>query len=301
MNETPHATLDSILLKWNNEFGLSPAQITRFHESLLEYLASDCPLFYVRGPQRRTIIETKGGIRIAPTDNSPAWWSYATARKSVRIDWAAVPTHMFEAMKHGFAEINKKRCYVAHILPAKQNVKDYSLWTKEYAVAKFVCNVHPANHFYVPLACRNIAETPIVIAHAAKLAAQLYKKEWEELVILAGTEGAAYLEGLPATSKEDALPCPAATNETKERISSAAPIDGVPTYFRSRLTFLASVIEPLDWDGRFRVRTAHGTFEFSKRDFYANFPTVVKTRSYRVDGNYNGANLHLRAEAFRVS
>lgn len=75
---------------------------------------------------------------------------------------------------------------------------------------------------------------------------------------------------------------------------------GIVDYSRSRLTFLARVIEPLDWEERFRVGTPFGVYEFTKREFYDRFPKIVRTRSYLQDGSYHGALLHLQAEAFRV-
>lgn len=75
----------------------------------------------------------------------------------------------------------------------------------------------------------------------------------------------------------------------------------VPTYSRSRLTFLADVIEPLGWDDRFRVATPHGTFEFTKRAFYERFPKVVLTKSYKQDRIYHSANLHFQAMDFLVN
>lgn len=66
-------------------------------------------------------------------------------------------------------------------------------------------------------------------------------------------------------------------------------------YAATRLTFKRDVIEPLAEDDAFEVLTPFGTFRFTKRQFYLDFPNIPATRSYRYHGRYHGASLHLQA------
>ncbi len=68
----------------------------------------------------------------------------------------------------------------------------------------------------------------------------------------------------------------------------------------SRLTFVRDYIEPLGLDDIFRVETPAGVFEMSKRDFYAAFPGVVESRSYKDSGYYNYIVPPRQADSFRV-
>ena len=61
-----------------------------------------------------------------------------------------------------------------------------------------------------------------------------------------------------------------------------------------------AVIEPLTEDDAFEVETPFGTFRFTKRQFYADFPRIPVTASYRERGLYHGAKLHLQALHRRI-
>ena len=99
-------------------------------------------------------------------------------------------------------------------------------------------------------------------------------------------------------------PRPSSESQTPERTHSAPKAktggDGIAEYAGTRLHFKANVIEPLGWDVPFRMKTPFGTYQMTKGEFYEAFPKVVKTDSYLVGRHYHGANLHLKAERFRV-
>ena len=59
------------------------------------------------------------------------------------------------------------------------------------------------------------------------------------------------------------------------------------SYRSSRLTFKASVIEPLTSGEVFSVETPQGTFGMAKVEFYKAFPNVVASNSYSKRGSYN--------------
>ncbi len=66
-------------------------------------------------------------------------------------------------------------------------------------------------------------------------------------------------------------------------------------YERTRLTFIANVIEPLGWHDAFRVTTPHGVFQMTKAEFYRDFPNVVESSSYRTGtaaANHGGGYYH---------
>ena len=58
-------------------------------------------------------------------------------------------------------------------------------------------------------------------------------------------------------------------------------------YTSSRLCFKATEIEPLQDTDVFIIRTPQGVFQFTKAEFYRDFPNVIKTKSYREDGIYH--------------
>jgi len=284
------------------ETGIVPASMMRFHDALTRYLRSPDPVFYVRGKSeaRRSVVRSKLGLLIAQTDNAPAWWAHwVTTTSGSSIDFATVPTHMFDAIAGGADTINRGRYYVAHIVPAKLGPRDPDQWTRDQAVARFVCNIHPVNHFYVPMAHRRLGEDRQVIANAAALAAATHEEVWRAFLALAGPEADAYLAGLPPAGAEPTIASDAhrALVTSGRRIPETEP--GVE-YSSTRLEFRADVIEQLAWDARFRVVTPFGTYEFTKREFYDAFPNIVTTKSYRVGRRYHGARLHLRAERFRL-
>ena len=72
------------------------------------------------------------------------------------------------------------------------------------------------------------------------------------------------------------------------------------TYRYSRLTFHRDSVEPLRMSDVFRVETPVGAFEMSKKEFYATFPGVVHSRSYRINGLYNYTQVPKKAEQFLV-
>jgi hypothetical protein len=71
-------------------------------------------------------------------------------------------------------------------------------------------------------------------------------------------------------------------------------------YCATRLMFRKREIEPLGLGESFEVDTPSGLFRFTKREFYEEFPGVVRSRSYQSDGLYHYPNVPRRAERFRI-
>ncbi len=82
--------------------------------------------------------------------------------------------------------------------------------------------------------------------------------------------------------------------------SPSAADDYAASYSYSRLCFKADVIEPLAMDDRFCVMTKVGTFAFTKREFYATFPGVVESDSYRLRRIYHFPQPPNRALQFKI-
>ncbi len=71
-------------------------------------------------------------------------------------------------------------------------------------------------------------------------------------------------------------------------------------YDYNRFCFKADVIEPLEANDVFVMRTPDGTFQFTKADFYRVFDNVVKSKSYQEARIYHSANAPQKANQFRI-
>jgi len=72
-------------------------------------------------------------------------------------------------------------------------------------------------------------------------------------------------------------------------------------YKHQRLCFYSSVIEPLHDEDLFQVETYnHGTFRFTKAQFYQHFPNVVKSVSYKEHGMYHYPTIPGKALPFKI-
>lgn len=76
--------------------------------------------------------------------------------------------------------------------------------------------------------------------------------------------------------------------------------DAMIKYSATRLLFKRAVIEPLSMDEFFQIVTPQGTFQFTRRQFEAEFPNVVKTKSYRIKGAYHYASTPQRALKYLI-
>lgn len=72
-------------------------------------------------------------------------------------------------------------------------------------------------------------------------------------------------------------------------------------YCATRLLFRRSVIEALSMDESFQIVTPQGTFQFTRREFEAEFPNVVKSKAYRVGGIYHYPTTPQRALKHLIS
>ena len=72
-------------------------------------------------------------------------------------------------------------------------------------------------------------------------------------------------------------------------------------YSATRLLFRRPVIEALSMDESFQIVTPQGMFQFTRREFEAEFPNVLKSKSYRIKGNYHYPTTPQRALKYLIS
>ncbi len=173
-----------------------PSSVESIHRHLKAYCAQEAPLLllrYQKIEERCTDLVTENGAVIRWTDNSPAWemhhaafqgftWTTAEFDSFVR----SIPCKMF-AVKNG--SINKNKWYVAHIFPVKADRRAAIEMTHSERVARFVRNVHPANHFYFPNPARRVGmsygESREVIQYVAAYYRKRYASIWQDFLRLA--------------------------------------------------------------------------------------------------------------------
>jgi hypothetical protein len=129
-----------------------------------------------------------------------------------------------------------------------------------------------------------------VISFFAAAYAERYRTVWKEFL---HTAGGAH----PPPAQPDRYVY--LLNNSQRAVSSVQ--GSTATRYRfSRLCFKAAVIEPLRDDESFEVITPEGTFRFTKREFYAEFPKVVVSPSYAERGMYHFPKVPQRAMKYLV-
>ncbi|MGH9415631.1 MAG: hypothetical protein ACRD01_03305 [Terriglobales bacterium] len=247
------------------------------------------PVRWVRGAKRRREYATCDGTRIAPADNSPAWAvhtalmqrrlsSYAQFRKFM----LEIPTHMFDVKRIVGPTANDDGYYFAHLFPAKNGDTDFRAWRRPGVERQCYRALHPCNFFLVP-GGRAQGEDQQLISFVASMYRKRHSAIWSGFLTCIGeTE--------------------ASVGPTNPQMSFTPRARAIPArrYQYGRLCFKRDVIEPLTENQVFEVATPMGTYRFTKRQFYATFPKIPLTQSFRERGVYHGAKLHLKAEHFRV-
>jgi hypothetical protein len=294
------------------------------------------PVRAVRGTARRDVFETSDGTRIAPADNSPAWVVHALlvsaeGEHPVRLkSWAdfhrlmtrQIATHMFDVPKCVAWSANTFGWYVAHVIPAKNRDTSWREWTRQEVTRRFFRTLHPCNLFLIPgVHNQELGESSEVIAFMAARLAEWYGTDlWNDFV--SRSVGPIAICSNPSRRRaRGALRVQGRDKEVSQRISgvllassahlglktepatlacAGAQLAVKAQYRATRLTFRRDVIEALADDDAFEVETPFGTFRFTKRQFYADFPRIPLTASYREMGLYHGAQLHLKALHRRI-
>ncbi len=88
--------------------------------------------------------------------------------------------------------------------------------------------------------------------------------------------------------------------QIKEGCSNAMVAEPVIKRPNGRLAFVRDIIEPLNDDEFFNIKTNEGIFRMTKADFYRVFDNVVNSRSYRVGGLYHSPKVPRKAKVFLV-
>jgi hypothetical protein len=302
-------TLRELYSGWAERVLLRTDVVEEFHDLLVSYLQAADPLFLVRmvkGTERGVTVRTAAGQRLRVTDNAPSWWIHRELFAGRIPDRAAfgafvdeVPSHMFRIPKG--ENISSAGWHVAHIFDVKNGDVSFAAWDRTELVRRMVRNIHPCNYFFVPKQdWQRHGGDPRVIAFFYDRLAAKYHAIWAEFLALAA---ATPQQLLGDTSEHRIAYKPASTAHPS--IGAPAPRghrpDGLAAFYAfSRLCFKANVIEPLSMSDRFGVVTPIGTFVFSKKEFYEEFPGVVASASYRVSGQYHFPKPPARAMRFVV-
>lgn len=242
-------------------------------------------------------------------DNSPAWVLHGllmsrslTSYEDFRNSMITIPCHMFDIKRRVSLSINEFDWYVAHLYPAKNRDTNWLAWSRAEVQRRFYLTLHPCNLFPVPGARnREQGEDPAVISFAAGRYAERYGPIWDEFVNFAGGEQIPSSSDFVVSAR---LPRQASRLERPQVISttnagalaSAARV----RYTATRLLFRKHEIKSLKPDESFEVDTPDGVFQFTKHEFYTEFPGVARSRSYAVGGVYHYPKIPERAKRFRV-
>jgi hypothetical protein len=253
--------------------------------------------------KERQEFETREGSKLMFADNSPAWvlhaWlmaGYLTSYEIFRAAITTIPCHMFDIAKRVPLTIHDLGWYVAHLYPAKNRDTDWCSWSRIEVRRRFYLTLHPCNLFFVP-GTRNSehGEDAEVIGFVAGRYAERYGLLWNDFLEKIGGKP---LAERPGFGERLVLALSVAPVTPTIRESSAGEA-GV-RYKATRLLFRKDAIEPLGIEDTFEIITPMGSFRLTKREFYQEFPGVVKSRSYQDRGLYHYPYVPQRAERFRV-
>lgn len=290
----------------------APETVSLYHRLLVEYCRSKDPLFLLRrmgAMEAGQIYPTATGYRVRATDNSPAWWihyiTFHDQRMSAETFNVAIedaPALMFDASKKAPKSISKAGWYVAHIFPVKDRDVLYQGWGREELSRRFLRNIHPCNHFYVPkMKPQRYGEEPDVIAYFAGRYADRYSSVWTEFM------KEVHGDVLRSSSRLGEMKIEVREEPTKDPpgggpdIPARGAVDPpAVTYAYSRVCFLARSIEPLKDNEEFRMVTPFGTFQMSKAEFYRDFPKIAGSASYRIGRVYHRATPMREILPYRV-
>jgi hypothetical protein len=281
----------------------SPALVRYYHELLLTYLRSEDPLFVVRWvsntPRRRTY-RTTSAHQFLATDNAPAVFMHSLLYHGIKISPAefvgllrTLPAHFHDVPRAIGTTAYSKDWSVRHILNVKDGDVDFQSWDRDVLTWRFIRNVHPANYFCFPKEIgSSLGEDPRVTGFFAQKYAGMYSETWEEFLAVAKGE---YDLGEPDGTL--------VIQYGGERFARRGTYDDPAVrYSAAGLRFVRDRIEPLGWEQSFRIDIpAVGAVQFTKAEFYAVFPNVVKPDScYWTYGFYVYTTVPRKALAHRV-
>lgn len=211
-----------------------------------------------------------------------------------------MPAHMFEIARSSAPTANGSGWHIAHILDVGDRRTHFSAWTRPDVIGRFVRSVHPCNYVLLPhIDWQRWGADQRVIRICARLYMDRYSDVWDDFIRLSGAIGV-----LPEPPVEPIV-YSFGTDSARPAVIRGlgeTPLRGevAVEYKASRLAFRRDLIEPLDDASAFRVVTPVGTFQLTKGAFYAAFPGVVRSVSYRERGVYHYPKVPRTAERFRV-
>jgi hypothetical protein len=302
-------SLEEFYDRWVTPALASSRAVEEFHASLVSFLASDDPVHLVRmvkGTPRGVTIRNGVGGLLRATDNAPAWYVHRalfTGDDWKRMPFAAfidgIPCHMFDLGRT--PTISGAGWHVAHIIGAKNRDVQFEKWDRQELRLRMLKNLHPCNFFFVPKQnWQRVGSDREVIAFFASRFAERYRSVWSEFLSLVDGHITTSLDAAPSFSVGLETNRPPKLCVSDRSPTTPPSGSSVIFYQYSRLCFKANIIEPLRDDEIFRVVTPVGTFELTKGQFYAAFPNVVRSASYRDRGIYHFPSVPRVAERFRI-
>lgn len=314
-----NGTLEEFYEKYAQNVLISTPVMEEFHHKLIMYLSSSDPLYLIRQVKtqiRGETLQINNGVRMRPTDNSPAWWLHYQLFTGKYKDFSsfkklidAVPSHMFDIKIKG--HISHAGWHVAHLYDVKDRDTDFYNWAQSELIKRTSRSIHPCNYFYIA----KYAKSWIKFGQDENFLSFFYEKFrikyqfiWNDFLKLIDAKPLpirGYAGSTPYTYSSSGISKKAKEyfekkHEQTIKLSGGNKSGCKVQYEFSRLCFKADLIEPLNWEDYFCVITKECVFKMTKREFYDGFPNVVQSRSYLENKIYHYPKTPKKAEKFVV-
>ncbi|MHB8136074.1 MAG: hypothetical protein ACYDH1_17840 [Anaerolineaceae bacterium] len=310
------------LEEFYNNYGrhvlIPPEWVEEFHSQFVKYYETLDPLYLIRQVSKQVrgeIVRTENGSQIRWTDNSPAWWIHyqlITGQFNKRIVFddfiKSIPSHMFRINIKG--HINQSGWHVAHLFDVKNRDTNFQQWTKRELLKRTALSIHPCNYFYIANDRKNgnkFGGDKNFQSFFYEKFQSYYSGVWDDFLNLIGES--------PIERQKDGKEIYYEySNTMKSKVQKKFQIEqnitpqkpdeyniGCKVYYHfSRLCFKADLIEPLDWDDYFCIFINGEVYKMTKKEFYENFPNVVRSKSYLERGIYHYPTTPRKAEKFKI-
>jgi hypothetical protein len=173
--------------------------VEHIHQHLLRIAESGISTLSIRYERKEDIGKVRpvnDGTTIRWTDNAPAWAVHRAAFENKRWSTAdfdafiqSLPVRMFEAPR---PSVRDAGYYVAHLVGVKNSPASAVDLSPDDRLVRFMRNVHPMNHFYVPNRTKGTGhrygEDPTVIAFIAAEYEKRFGGLWRQFIRMTAGE-----------------------------------------------------------------------------------------------------------------
>jgi len=192
-------TLDELYEKYMLPVMPSVDAVEHIHQHLLRIAESGISTLSIRYERKEDMGKVRpvnDGTTIRWTDNAPAWGVHRAAFENKRWSTAdfdafiqSLPVRMFEAPR---PSVRDAGYYVAHLLGVKNSPASAVDLSPDDRLVRFMRNVHPMNHFYVPNRTKGTGhrygEDPTVIAFIAAEYEKRFGGLWRQFIRMTAGE-----------------------------------------------------------------------------------------------------------------